>query len=54
VVKNGQMATQVSRIDYDKTSSSLYYERLKRAVPELRQGWLEEQDGSTEESINAE
>jgi peptide/nickel transport system ATP-binding protein len=54
VVKNGQMATQVSRVDYDKTSSSLYYERLKRAVPELRQGWLEEQDGSTEESINAE
>ena len=45
VVKDGQMATQISRADYDKASSSLYYERLKRAVPELRQGWLEEQDG---------
>nr|WP_241481406.1 ABC transporter ATP-binding protein [Rouxiella chamberiensis] len=45
VINNGQIATQVSRNDYDKASSSLYYERLKRAVPELRQGWLEEQDG---------
>lgn len=45
VVNNGRMVTQVSRADYDKPTSSLYYERLKRAVPELRQGWLEEQDG---------
>lgn len=44
VINNGKIATQVAREDYDKTSSSLYYERLKRAVPELRQGWLEEQD----------
>lgn len=50
VVNNGKIATQVSRADYDKTSSSLYYERLKRAVPELRQGWLEEQDTEQENS----
>lgn len=42
VVKNGRMVTQVARADYDKPSSELYYERLKRAVPELRQGWLDE------------
>ncbi|WP_380179010.1 ABC transporter ATP-binding protein [Kalamiella sp. sgz302252] len=42
VVKNGRMVTQVARGDYDKPSSELYYERLKRAVPELRQGWLDE------------
>jgi peptide/nickel transport system ATP-binding protein len=42
VVKNGRMVTQVVRADYDKPSSELYYERLKRAVPELRQGWLDE------------
>lgn len=44
VVKNGRMVTQVVRSDYDKPSSELYYERLKRAVPELRQGWLDEYD----------
>ncbi|MGL6021009.1 MAG: ABC transporter, partial [Gibbsiella quercinecans] len=44
VVKNGRMVTQVARCDYDKPSSELYYERLKRAVPELRQGWLDEYD----------
>nr|WP_226950966.1 ABC transporter ATP-binding protein [Rouxiella sp. S1S-2] len=44
VVNDGKMVTQVSRADYEKPSSHLYYERLKRAVPELRQGWLEEQD----------
>ncbi|MCX8961686.1 ABC transporter ATP-binding protein [Erwinia psidii] len=42
VVKNGRCVTQVARADYDKPSGELYYERLKRAVPELRQGWLDE------------
>lgn len=46
VVKNGHMVTQVARADYDKPSSELYYERLKRAVPELRQGWLDEHEAN--------
>ena len=46
VVKNGRMVTQVARADYDKPSTELYYERLKRAVPELRQGWLDEHDAN--------
>lgn len=46
VVKNGRMVTQVGREDYDKPSTELYYERLKRAVPELRQGWLDEHEES--------
>lgn len=46
VVKNGRMVTQVARADYDKPSTELYYERLKRAVPELRQGWLDEHEAS--------
>ncbi|WP_455820628.1 ABC transporter ATP-binding protein [Pseudomonas cerasi] len=46
VVKNGRMVTQVARADYDKPSTELYYERLKRAVPELRQGWLDEHEES--------
>ncbi|MEW5287681.1 ABC transporter ATP-binding protein [Erwinia papayae] len=46
VVKNGRRVTQVARADYDKPSGELYYERLKRAVPELRQGWLDEHEAS--------
>ncbi|EFE94541.1 ABC transporter, ATP-binding protein [Serratia odorifera DSM 4582] len=46
VVKNGHRVTQVARADYDKPSSDLYYERLKRAVPELRQGWLDEHEAN--------
>ena len=46
VMKNGRMVTQVARADYDKPSTELYYERLKRAVPELRQGWLDEHEES--------
>ncbi|MGE9549722.1 ABC transporter ATP-binding protein [Erwinia amylovora] len=46
VVKDGRMVTQVARADYDKPSTELYYERLKRAVPELRQGWLDEHQES--------
>ncbi|KQN63513.1 MULTISPECIES: ABC transporter ATP-binding protein [unclassified Erwinia] len=46
VMKNGRMVTQVARADYDKPSTEIYYERLKRAVPELRQGWLDEHEES--------
>ncbi|KAB8307554.1 ABC transporter ATP-binding protein [Erwinia endophytica] len=46
VVKKGRMVTQVVRADYDKPSTELYYERLKRAVPELRQGWLDEHEAN--------
>lgn len=42
VMKSGKITTQLSREDYSKPSTDLYFERLKRAVPELRQGWLEE------------
>lgn len=37
---------QVVRADYDKPSTELYYERLKRAVPGLRQGWQDEHEAS--------
>ncbi len=42
VMNSGRIITQISRSDYEKPTSNLYFERLKRAVPELRQGWLEE------------
>lgn len=42
VMKGGAVVTQLAREDYNKPSSDLYFERLKRAVPELRMGWLEE------------
>ena len=44
VMKQGRIVTQLARDDYDKPSSVLYFERLKRAVPELRQGWLDEHE----------
>ncbi len=44
VMKAGRMVAQVSRGDYDKPTTNLYFERLKRAVPELRQGWLDEHE----------
>lgn len=44
VMKSGRIVTQLSRDDYDKPTSELYFERLKRAVPELRQGWLDEHE----------
>jgi len=43
VMKQGRIITQLACEDYDKPSSNLYFERLKRAVPELRLGWLDEQ-----------
>ncbi|NDL62230.1 ABC transporter ATP-binding protein [Acerihabitans arboris] len=54
VVKNGRMVTRVERADYDKPSDVLYYERLKRAVPELRQGWLDEHEALPVEILKAE
>lgn len=53
VVKNGRMVTQVVRADYDKPSTELYYERLKRAVPELRQGWLDEHEALSPDILKA-
>jgi peptide/nickel transport system ATP-binding protein len=44
VMKSGKIVTQIARADYDKPNSELYFERLKRAVPELRQGWLDEHE----------
>ncbi|WP_277966262.1 ABC transporter ATP-binding protein [Pantoea trifolii] len=44
VMKSGKIVTQIARADYDKPTSELYFERLKRAVPELRQGWLDEHE----------
>ncbi|MDU4002219.1 ABC transporter ATP-binding protein [Pluralibacter gergoviae] len=44
VMKSGRIVTRIARADYDKPSSELYFERLKRAVPELRQGWLDEHE----------
>ncbi|MDU6389803.1 MULTISPECIES: ABC transporter ATP-binding protein [Pantoea] len=44
VMKSGRIVTQLAREDYDKPTSELYFERLKRAVPELRQGWLDEHE----------
>ena len=44
VMKSGRIVTHLPREDYDKPSSELYFERLKRAVPELRQGWLDEHE----------
>ena len=44
VMKSGRILTQIARADYDKPGSELYFERLKRAVPELRQGWLDEHE----------
>ncbi|WP_042859406.1 ABC transporter ATP-binding protein [Dickeya sp. NCPPB 3274] len=54
VMKDGHKVTQVVRADYDKPSSELYYERLKRAVPELRQGWLEEHESLPAEVLKVE
>ncbi|MBS0855122.1 MULTISPECIES: ABC transporter ATP-binding protein [unclassified Tatumella] len=42
VMKQGRIVTQLASDDYDKPSGELYFERLKRAVPELRCGWLDE------------
>ncbi|AUH01370.1 ABC transporter ATP-binding protein [Prodigiosinella confusarubida] len=54
VMQGGRKVTQVVRADYDKPSTDLYYERLKRAVPELRQGWLEEHEALPSEILKAE
>jgi len=46
VMKQGRIVTQLASEDYSKPSNNLYFERLKRAVPELRQGWLDEHQDS--------
>lgn len=54
VMKDGHKVTQVARADYDKPSSERYDECLKQAVPELRQGWLEEHESLPADVLRAE
>ncbi|AVS85467.1 ABC transporter ATP-binding protein [Paracidovorax avenae] len=44
VMQHGRKLDQVARADFDRGPHHPYYELLARSVPELRQGWLEEQD----------
>ncbi len=44
VMRNGAIVTQLARENYEQPTRELYFERLKRAVPELRQGWLDEHE----------
>nr|WP_236883950.1 hypothetical protein [Dickeya fangzhongdai] len=53
-MKDGHKVTQVARADYDKPSSERYDECLKQAVPELRQGWLEEHESLPADVLRAE
>ena len=43
VMQHGRKLTQVARADYERGPHHPYYELLARSVPELRQGWLDEQ-----------
>ncbi|WP_241649970.1 ABC transporter ATP-binding protein [Rosenbergiella collisarenosi] len=53
VMKQGRIVVQIASHDYGKPTNNLYFERLKRAVPELRQGWLDEhQETSKAELYN--
>jgi len=44
VMQHGRQLAQVARADFDRGPHHPYYELLARSVPELRQGWLDEQD----------
>jgi peptide/nickel transport system ATP-binding protein len=44
VMQHGRKLAQVARADYDRGPHHPYYQQLARAVPELRCGWLDEQD----------
>jgi len=44
VMRHGRKLAQVARADYQRGPHHPYYEQLARAVPELRRGWLDEQD----------
>lgn len=43
VMQHGRKLAQVARADYERGPHHPYYELLARSVPELRQGWLDEQ-----------
>jgi peptide/nickel transport system ATP-binding protein len=43
VMQHGRKVAQVARADGDRRHQHPYYELLARSVPELRQGWLDEQ-----------
>ncbi|MVT36866.1 ATP-binding cassette domain-containing protein [Acidovorax citrulli] len=44
VMQHGRKLDQVARANFDRGPHHPYFELLARSVPELRQGWLEEQD----------
>ena len=43
VMQHGRKLDQVARADFDRGPHHPYFELLARSVPELRQGWLDEQ-----------
>jgi peptide/nickel transport system ATP-binding protein len=43
VMQHGRKLAQVARADYERGPHHPYYELLARSVPDLRQGWLDEQ-----------
>jgi peptide/nickel transport system ATP-binding protein len=43
VMQHGRKLAQVARADYERGPHHPYYELLARSVPELRRGWLDEQ-----------
>jgi len=47
VMQHGRKLTQVARADYERGPHHPYYELLARSVPELRQGWLDDQTAAT-------
>ncbi|MCP1175093.1 ABC transporter ATP-binding protein [Ralstonia chuxiongensis] len=51
VMQNGRKLTQVARADFDRGPHHPYYEQLANSVPELRQGWLDERDRTTAQSV---
>jgi peptide/nickel transport system ATP-binding protein len=46
VMQHGCKLDQVARADFDRGPHHPYFELLARSVPELRQGWLDEQDSA--------
>ncbi|WP_077034623.1 ABC transporter ATP-binding protein [Pelomonas sp. KK5] len=47
VMQHGRKLAQVARADYERGPHHPYYELLARSVPELRQGWLDDQTTAT-------
>ena len=51
VMQHGRKLTQVARADFDRGPHHPYYVQLANSVPELRQGWLDERDRTTVQSV---